>query len=103
MDVLELTGVQAVLLIVGIGVPLQNIVGWLKNSESFNLRHAAASGIIAFVVGITVIGPSIEAIPDDISEITKLTLFATLIASIAGFDILTKNSFKAATNVISKK
>lgn len=103
MEILGLTGIQAVLVIVGIGVPLQNIVGWLKNSTAFNLRNAAASGIIAFVVGITIIGPSIEAIPDDITDVAKLTLFAAMIASIAGFDALAKNSFKAASKAISKK
>ena len=102
MDVFGLSPVVATLMIVSIGVILQNLLGWLKSHESFNIRSALASTIIAFIVGITIIGPQIEAIQDEmLSELSELTIVASLIASIAGFDILTKNVFKIANQKIN--
>ena len=101
MDVFGLSPVIATILIVSVGVILQNFLGWLKSHENYNVRSAVASTIIAFVVGITVIGPQIEAIQDQmLSELSELTIVASLIASIAGFDILTKNVFKIANQKI---
>ena len=99
MDIFGLTGVQAIIAIAVSGVVLQNVVGWLKGAESFDIRQAAASGIIAFFAGLLVVGPQIELIPDDITEEGKFLLFIGLVAQIAGFDILIKNGAKA---VLSK-
>ena len=102
MDVFGLSPVVATLVIVSVGVTLQNILGWLKSHERFNIRSALASTIIAFVVGITIIGPQIEAIQIQmLSELSELTIVASVIASIAGFDILTKNMFKIANQKIN--
>ena len=93
--------VIATIVIVSVGIMLQNLLGWLKSKEDYDVRSALASTIIAFVVGITIIGPQIEAIQDEmLSELSELTIVASLIASIAGFDILTKNVFKIANNKI---
>jgi len=101
MEVFGLSPVFATVLIVSIGVVLQNILGWLKTEEDYDIKSALASAIIAFVVGITIIGPQIEAIQDQmLSELSELTIIASLIASIAGFDILTKNAFKIANKKI---
>ena len=102
MDVFGLSPVVATIVIVSIGITLQNLLGWLKSHEHFNIRSALASTIIAFIVGITIIGPQIEVIQDQmLSELSQLTIVASLIASIAGFDILTKNMFKIANQKIN--
>ena len=102
MDIFGLSPVAATVAIVSLGVMLQNLLGWLKSKESFDVRSALASAIIAFVVGITIIGPQIEAIQGQmLSELSELTIVASLIASIAGFDILTKNVFKIANQKIN--
>ena len=62
MDIFGLSPVVATMAIVLLGVVLQNFLGWLKSQENFDIRSALASTIIAFVVGITIIGPQIEAI-----------------------------------------
>ncbi len=101
MEIFGLSPVTATIIIVSVGIVLQNLLGWLKSKESYDTRSAIASTIIAFIVGITIIGPQIEAIQDQmLSELSKLTIVTSLIASIAGFDILTKNVFKIANQKI---
>lgn len=101
MEVFGLSPILATIIIVSTGVILQNLLGWLKTKEDYDIRSALASAIIAFIVGITIIGPQIEAIQDQmLSELSELTIFASLIASIAGFDTLTKNAFKVANKKI---
>lgn len=101
MEIFGLSPVIATIVIVSTGVTLQNFLGWLKSKENYDVRSALASAIIAFIVGITIIGPQIEAIQDEmLSELSELTIIASLIASIAGFDILTKNVFKIANQRI---
>ena len=101
MEIFGLSPVVATIVIVSIGVILQNLLGWLKTREEYDIRSAIASTIIAFVVGITIIGPQIESIQNQmLSELSEFTIVASLIASIAGFDILTKNVFKIANKKI---
>ncbi|MDH3311693.1 MAG: hypothetical protein OEM28_00930 [Nitrosopumilus sp.] len=101
MQVFGLSPVIATIAIVSLGVILQNLLVWLKSKENYDIRSASASAIIAFVVGITIIGPQIEVIQDQmLSDLSELTIVASLIASIAGFDILAKNVFKIANNKI---
>jgi len=102
MEIFGLSPVVATLAIVSSGVVLQNLLGWLKSKEDYDTRSALASALIAFIVGITIIGPQIEAIQDQIlSDLSELTIVTSLIASIAGFDILTKNAFKIANQKIN--
>jgi len=102
MEIFGLSPVVATLAIVSSGVVLQNLLGWLKSKEHYDARSALASAVIAFIVGITIIGPQIEAIQDQmLSDLSELTIVASLIASIAGFDILTKNAFKIANQKIN--
>lgn len=101
IEIFGLSPVFATILIVSMGVILQNLLGWLKSKEDYDIKNALASTIIAFIVGITIIGPQIEVIQDQmLSELSELTIFASLIASIAGFDVLTKNVFKIANSKI---
>jgi len=102
MEIFGLSPVLATISIVLTGVLLQNILGWLKSKEEIDFKSGIASAIIAFIVGITIIGPQIEAIEDQmLSELSELMIFASLIASIAGFDTLTKNAFKIANKKIN--
>ena len=102
MDIFGLSPIVATLAIVFVGIALQNLLGWLKSKEGYDIRSALASTVIAFVVGITIIGPQIEAIQGQIlSDLSELTIVASLIASIAGFDVLTKNVFKIANQKIN--
>jgi len=102
MEVLGLPPVLATLAIVSTGVALQNILGWLKNKEYYDIRNTVASAIIAFIVGITIIGPQIEVIYDQmLSDLSELTIITSLTASIAGFDTLTKNAIKIVGRKIS--
>jgi len=101
MEIFGLSPVVATIVIVSLGVMLQNLLGWLKSKEVYDIRSAFASTIIAFVVGITIIGPQIEVIQDQmLSDLSELTIIASLIASVAGFDVLAKNVFKIASNKI---
>ena len=101
MDVFGFSPVVATIIIVSTGVLLQNLIGWLKSEENYDVRSAIASTIIAFIVGITIIGPQIEAIQDEmLSDLSEMTMVASLIASVAGFDVLTKNVFKIANRKI---
>ncbi len=102
MDIFGLSPVVVTLIIVSIGIILQNLLGWLKSKEDYDTRSALASTVIAFVVGITIIGPQIEAIQGQmLSDLSELTIVASLVASIAGFDVLTKNAFKIANQKIN--
>jgi len=104
MEIFGLSPVVATLTIVSSGVALQNLLGWLKSKEDYNIRSALASAIIAFIVGITIIGPQIEAIQNQmLSDLSQLIIVASLIASIAGFDVLTKNVFKIANQKINSQ
>jgi hypothetical protein len=101
MDIFGLSPVIATIIIVSVGIVLQNLLGWLKSKENYDTRSALASAIIAFIVGITIIGPQIEAIQNQmLSELSELTIVTSLIASIAGFDILTKNVVKIVNQKI---
>ena len=101
MDIFGFSPVVATIIIVSTGVSLQNLIGWLKSQEDYDIRSAIASTIIAFIVGITIIGPQIEAIQDEmLSDLSEMTMVASLIASVAGFDVLTKNVFKIANRKI---
>ncbi|MDH3339755.1 MAG: hypothetical protein OEL84_00565 [Nitrosopumilus sp.] len=101
MEIFGLSPVVATIAIVSLGVILQNLLGWLKSKEGYDIRSVSASAIIAFVVGITIIGPQIEVIQDQmLSDLSELTIVASLIVSVAGFDILAKNAFRIANNKI---
>jgi len=102
MEIFGLSPVISTIVIVFTGLILQNILGWLKSKKDYDIKSAIASAIIAFVVGITMIGPQIEAIQDQmLSELSQLTIFASLVATIAGFDTISKNAFKVANNKIN--
>ena len=101
MEIFGLSPVLATIVIVSTGVALQNILGWLKSKKYYDIRNTIASAIIAFIVGITIIGPQIEAIQDQmLSELSEFSIITSLIASIAGFDSLTKNALKVANKKI---
>lgn len=90
--------IAAIVAAVG-GIAARNIIGWLKATEEFNVRHAAASGGIAVIIGVPVIIAAFSAAFEGIeaiSEEAQLTLFLVQVAAIAGFDALAKGGVKAA-------
>ena len=101
MEIFGLSAVVATIVIVYVGVVLQNFLGWLKTYEDYDIRNAIASAIIAFVVGISIIGPQIENMQNQmLSELSEFTIAASLVVSIVGFDMLTKNTLKIVNNKI---
>ena len=79
MEIFGLSPVVATLTIVSSGVALQNLLGWLKSKEDYNIRSALASAIIAFIVGITIIGPQIEGIQNQmLSDLSQLIIRGNL-------------------------
>ena len=102
MEIFGLSPVLSTIIIVTTGLILQNLLGWLKSKKDYDIKSSIASAIIAFVVGITIIGPQIEAIQDQmLSDLSQLTIVASLVASIAGFDTISKNVFKVANKKIN--
>ena len=47
MDIFGLSPVIATIVIVSVGVTLQNLLGWLKSQENYDIRSAIASTIIS--------------------------------------------------------
>lgn len=81
------------------GVGARNIVAWLKDSESFNIRHSVASGIVAFLVAIPAQVAAFSAMFADVETIpieAQLAVFVVQVTSVAGFDALTKGGVAAA-------
>jgi len=95
MQVFGLDPIVAAILITTIGVTLQNVLGWLKNKDSFDPRMVASSAMIAFIISLQMVIPVIENIPEDIEQIAKFQILIVAIASIAGIDALGKNGIKA--------
>jgi len=80
------------------GIAARNIEGWLKSDGTFNIRHAAASGGIAVIVGIPIIVSAFSAITENVealSEEAQLSVFLLQVIAIAGFDALAKGAAKA--------
>jgi len=95
MDLLGLTGVQAAIVITIIGLVLTNVVGWLKNGNTFNVRNAAATGILALVVTLPTMALTISALPNDLDELAQFAFVITYIGTVAGFDTLGKGMIRA--------
>lgn len=99
MEILGMSIAIAAIVAAVVGIGARNIIGWLKDDESFNVRHAAASGGIAVIIGIPVIITAFSATfeaGESLSEEAQLTLFLIQVAAIAGFDALAKGGVKAA-------
>lgn len=100
MNIFGLDPVTATVVFTIAGILLQNVVGWLKNEDSFNIRNAAASGIIAFFGSIVVVAGVIGALPDNTDPLVQLTAVATVVATVAGFDTLVKGGARAAAKAV---
>lgn len=103
MQVFGLDPIVAAILITAIGVTIQNVLGWLKNKESFDPRMITSSAMIAFIISLQMVIPVIENIPDDIDQLAKFQILIVAIASIAGIDALGKNGIKAVLKGRNKK
>jgi len=89
----------AAVIIAALGVGLTNALAWLKSGNSFNVRKSVASGLIAFIAGTILVSTSIQNLqPDALIGLAGLITVLTLIATIAGLDVLSKNAVRAAVN-----
>jgi len=103
MQIFGLDPIGVIVIITVTGVLLQNIFGFLKNGiESFDLRQAAASAMIAVFTGIAFVGNTVNNLAEGIGDVELFMILAALVATVAGFDILAKNGFKAALSGITK-
>ena len=102
LAVLEILGMSIALAAVVatvLGVAARNIEGWLKSNGNFNIRHAAASAGVAFIVGLPLVIAAFSgafAEVEAIAQEAQLMIFVLQIAAIAGIDALTKGGLKAA-------
>lgn len=99
MEILGMSIAIAAVVAGVVGVGARNILGWLKAEAQFNIRHAVASGIIAFIIGVPLIVTAFSAAFNEIESIpeeAQLAIFFLQVASIAGLDALTKAGAKAA-------
>jgi len=92
MDIFGLDPYVAAIVIAVVGVTLTNLVGWLKNDKVFEPRKVAASIIIAVPLAIIIVGTQLQAIGDVEPGITALIVTIGLVAQVAGFDTLVKNT-----------
>ena len=95
MEIFGLDPIVAAIIITAIGVALSVGLGWLKNDQSFNIRQAVASGLIAFVVSIQLVIAELTVLPSDLPELALGGIFAGLVAQIAGIDSLAKSAAQA--------
>lgn len=98
MQILGLEPVIATVVFTIVGIALLNVVAWLKSSEAFNVRNAAATAIIAFFTSSLVVGSVIGALPEDSDNLVQFTAILAVIASVAGFDTLVKNGARAVVH-----
>jgi len=103
MQIFGLDPIVAAIVITATGVTIQNVLGWLKNTDSFNPRMVTASAMIAFIISLQMVIPVIENIPEDIAQLAKFQIIIVAIASIAGIDALGKNGIKAVVRGIKTK
>ena len=95
MQILGFEPVVATVLFTVVGIALQNVVSWLKSSENFNARNAAATAIIAFFTSALVVGSVIGALPEDADSMVQFAAILAVIGTVAGFDTLIKNGARA--------
>ncbi len=92
MEIFGLDPYIAAIVIAVIGVTLTNVIGWLKNDKTFQPRKVAASVLIAVPTAIIVVGTQLQAIGNVEPGLTALIVVIGLIAQVAGFDTLIKNT-----------
>jgi len=83
---------DAVILTV-IGLVLYNAIGWLKSPDKFNLRLAASSALIAFVLSVPVVITELSVIDlEGAGEAVAAIVVFGLIAQVAGIEKTVKNA-----------
>ncbi len=88
----------AAILIAALGVSLTNILAWLKSDNAFDIRKSVASGLVAFIAGTVIVATTLQNLADGAAVgLAGLIIVLSLIATIAGIDVLSKNAVRAAT------
>jgi len=99
MEIFGLEPIVAAILITAIGVVLSVGLGWLKNGDSFNIKQAIASALIAYVVSIQLVIAELTVLPNELPELALGGIFAGLVAQIAGIDSLAKSGAQAVQKI----
>lgn len=102
MEIFGLDPILGAILITATGVGISVLLGWLKGSASFNIRQAAASVIIAFVISIQLVIAEIQIITVDVNDLTLGAFIFGMIAQVAGIDSLAKSAAKAVAKARAK-
>ena len=71
------------------GIAARTIVGWLKSDGTFNIRHAAASGGVAVIIGIPLIITTFSAAFQSVESLTQeaqLSLFMIIFTKVTRID-----------------
>lgn len=103
MQVFGLEPIVAALLITAIGVILSVLLGWLKGSDSFNIKQAVSSALIAFIISVQLVIAELTVLPEDIPELAIGAILFGLIAQVSGIDSLTKSAAQAVAKARKSK
>lgn len=103
MQILGLDPLLIAVLLTAIGVALSISFGWLKGDNQINLRHLAASGIIAFFGSIHIVIATLGELPEGINHLALGTIVFGLIATVAGVDSLAKGGIQGALKIRKTK
>jgi len=100
MDIFGLSPIIAAIAITGIGVGVQVGLGFLQSTTAFDPKKLIASAIISVFAAFGIVIPVLTALPEDIDQLTQLSVFIGTIAAIAGIDQLVKNT---GASILKKK
>ena len=95
MQVFGLDPIVIAILITIAGVATSVLLGWLKNSNPFNIKQVVASALIAFIVSIQLVIAELTVLPDDIAQLALGAILFGLIAQVAGIDSMAKSAAAA--------
>lgn len=88
------------LAIAAIGVLAYTVLGWLKNDDSYSLRKASSSAIIAFILGAPLVAAEMSVINwGAVDGYLAIIVVFGLIAQIAGIERYVKN----AADIVKKR
>ena len=94
-EIFGLQPIVAAIFITIAGVTLSVLLGWLKNTDPFNIRQVVASALIAFIVSIQLVIAELTVIPGDTEQLALGAILFGMIAQVSGVDSLAKSAAKA--------
>ena len=103
-DILGLNPIVLSIIIVIVGVGLNNTLGWIQSTNPPDPRKIAASVIIGAFASFAIVTPVIEQLASTSgTEYVQFVSIIAAIATIAGIDQLTKNTGNAILAKIKSK